>query len=89
MPWVSSLDSQLRTAGFEAVESDIRIMPPHLELATQECNLLLPELIIRKAGGDVEKSALLKELLQEVAAEVRGGAFWAWKRYTVIGRKPE
>lgn len=64
-------------------------MPPHLELATHECNLLLPELVVRKARreGSAE-AALLAELSQEVAAEMREGAFWAFTRYTVIGRKP-
>lgn len=88
--WTSHLAGQLDAAGFEAIESDVRDMPPHLELATQENNLLLPELVMRKSGQVSEaKMALLKELLQECAAETREGAFWAFTRHTVIGRKPE
>lgn len=86
--WVSTLASQLSGASLEAVESDVRDMPPHLELATHECNLLLPELVMRKARREGEaQAAQLGELLQEVAAEIRGGAFWAFTRHTVIGRR--
>lgn len=64
-------------------------MPPHLELATQECNLLMPDQVMRKARRDKSpQAAVLGELLQDVAAEVREGAFWAFTRYTVIGKKP-
>lgn len=90
--WTSRLASQLGAAGFEAIESDVRDMPPHLELATQENNLLLPELIMRKSGQALEgsaKMAVLRELLRECAAETRDGAFWAFTRHTVIGRKSE
>lgn len=89
--WSSHLPGQLDAAGFEAVESDVRDMPAHLELATQENNLLLPELILRKSGRAAEgseKMSQLRDLLQEVAAETRKGAFWAFTRHTVIGRKP-
>ncbi|KAG8159750.1 hypothetical protein KVR01_010387 [Diaporthe batatas] len=91
-PWVSHLAGHLGEAGFDAIESDVRDIPLHLELATQECNLLLPEQVMRKSGKaqeGSEKMALLRELLQEVAAETREGAFWAFTRHTVIGRKPE
>lgn len=89
--WAANLADQLRAAGgLEAVESDIRNMPPHLELATQECNLLMPDQVMRKARRDKSpQAAVLAELLQDVAAEVREGAFWAFTRYTVIGRKPQ
>lgn len=87
--WASSLAGGLSAAGLEAVESDVQDMPPHLELATAECNMLLPDLIMRKAKRENSAQAtLLGELLQEVAAETREGAFWAFTRCTVIGRKP-
>lgn len=90
--WTTRLAGQLDAAGFEAIESEVRDMPPHLELATQENNLMLPELVLRKSGQGPEgsaKMALLRELLQECAAETREGAFWAFTRHTVICRKPE
>lgn len=88
--WSPKLADQLRAAGLEVVESDIRDMAPHLELATQECNLLLPDQVMRKAKREKSsEAALLEELLPEVAAEVREGAFWAFTRHTIIGRKSQ
>lgn len=86
--WVASLPRMLLESGLEDVESDIKDAPPHLALASHECNLLIHNIFMKKAQ-DQELVSELEELLDKVARETRQGACWAFTRWTVIGRKPK
>ena len=87
--WVPGLAGLFETRGrLEAVEADVRDMPHHLALFNHECNLLVHELITRTTQNQEVKEGL-EALMPLVAEETRKGAYWAFTRYTVIGRKPK
>ena len=87
--WVPKLSALFEAAGLEAVESHvIKDAPPHIALATHECNLVIHELVARRSGNSV-LLAKVRELMPKLEAETRDGAYWAFTRYTVVGKKPE
>ncbi|RYP89415.1 hypothetical protein DL769_000066 [Monosporascus sp. CRB-8-3] len=85
--WVPRLPDLLSDVGLVEVESDVKDAPPHLALAKHECNLLMHHVFINKTPDEALAQALA-ELLPKVARETREGAYWAFTRWTVIGRKP-
>ncbi|KAM7205467.1 AhpC-TSA-2 domain containing protein [Naviculisporaceae sp. PSN 640] len=84
--WVSSLSSCLAAAGLEVVERDVKDASAHLGWTTHQCNLPVHELIARQRG-DQETLRTLREVMPQVIAETREGAYWAFTRQVVIGRK--
>lgn len=85
--WVPNLPAFYLETGLVEVESDVKDSPPHLALASHECNLVMHDMFIRNMQNKDEAQSL-KELLTDVAQETRAGSFWAFTRWTVIGRKP-
>ncbi|KAL4815063.1 hypothetical protein BDW67DRAFT_186113 [Aspergillus spinulosporus] len=84
--WVPSLPKLFETCGLGDVLTDIRDAPPHLALANHECNLVMHELIARKTRSTAVGQRLAA-LMPQAMQETRAGAFWAFTRWTVVGRK--
>lgn len=84
--YVPSLASRFEAAGFENVKSEARDAPPHLALAMHECNMLISEILARKAKNE-KVMEMVKELLPRIETETREGSCWAFTRWSVVGRK--
>lgn len=84
--WVPSLPKLFAESGLADVESDVREMPAALAYFNHECNLMIHELLIRQTQNK-EVAEAIGELMPEVTAEIKKGAWWAFTRRTVIGRK--
>lgn len=85
--WVSRLPQLFATAGLEVEQNDVRDAPPALELAMHECNLAVHDLLAR-SSKNIEWARRVKELMPSVLEETQQGAYWAFKRSVVVGRKP-
>ncbi|KAL2759085.1 hypothetical protein ACRALDRAFT_2041091 [Sodiomyces alcalophilus JCM 7366] len=85
--WVSGLPRLFSTEGLDLIEADVRDAPPHLAWTTHQCNLLVHELLARQAGNQ-HASTVLQALMPRVVNETMQGSYWAFTRYTVVGRKP-
>lgn len=85
--WARQLPKLFVEAGLADTESDVREMPAPLAYFSHECNLTIHEILIRQSQNE-ELGKVVSELLPEVTAETKKGAWWAFTRYTVIGRKP-
>ncbi|KAL6231681.1 hypothetical protein BDW75DRAFT_233397 [Aspergillus navahoensis] len=83
--WVPSLPELFERCGLSDVQADIKDAPPYLALANQECNLVMHELIARKTRSPAVGERLA-ELMPQAVRETRAGAFWAFTRWTVVGR---
>lgn len=89
--WASKLAKMLSetcsaTGKLHGVKTDVKEAPPHVALATHECNIVMPELLSRRAGK-TEIVRQIEELMPKVAEETREGAYWAFTRYTVVAQK--
>ncbi|KAB8276274.1 hypothetical protein BDV30DRAFT_246578 [Aspergillus minisclerotigenes] len=80
--YVPSLASRFEAAGFENVKSEARDAPPHLALAMHECNMLISEILARKAKNE-KVMEMVKELLPRIETETREGSCWAFTRWSV------
>jgi hypothetical protein len=76
----------MHKAGFKNIQSDVRDAPAYMAVAMHDCNLVIHELISRKTHN-TEASQAIQRLMPEVAHETRAGSFWAFTRWTVIGKK--
>ncbi|KAE8374948.1 hypothetical protein BDV26DRAFT_268828 [Aspergillus bertholletiae] len=85
--WVPRLPAYFEDIGMEGVEADVKDPPPHLALAKHECSLIIHELISRKTQNTAVGEEL-KWIIPEVARETQQGSYWAFTRWSVIGRKP-
>ncbi|KAE8138749.1 hypothetical protein BDV38DRAFT_291811 [Aspergillus pseudotamarii] len=85
--WVPKLPRYFQEIGMEGVESDVKEPPPHLAFAKHECNLIIHELISRKTQN-AAVGEKLNHIIPAVARETQQGSYWAFTRWTVIGRKP-
>ncbi|ROW17079.1 hypothetical protein VPNG_01298 [Cytospora leucostoma] len=84
--WVPSLPKLFAESGLVNTESDDREMPAALAYFIHECNLMIHELLIRQTQNK-EVAKTVGDLMPEVTAETKKGAWWAFTRWTVIGRK--
>lgn len=85
--WVAELGALFEAAGLEEVESDIREAPaPYLNFAVHECNLLIPELVMR-ATQNQELARQLGDIMPQALEQTKLGAAWTFARRTVVGRK--
>ncbi|KAB8258652.1 S-adenosyl-L-methionine-dependent methyltransferase [Aspergillus pseudonomiae] len=85
--YVPSFASRFEAAGFENVKSEARDAPPHLALALHECNMLINEILPRKAKNATVLK-MVQELMPRFEMETREGSCWAFTRWSVVGRKP-
>ncbi|ROV90906.1 hypothetical protein VMCG_09957 [Cytospora schulzeri] len=85
--WAPSLPKLFAEAGLVDLESDVREMPAPWAYFNHECNLMLHELLLRQTQNK-EVAKAVGELMPEVLAETKKGAWWGFTRYNVIGRKP-
>ncbi|KAK5996313.1 N-methyltransferase tcpN [Cladobotryum mycophilum] len=83
--WAPQLASLFLAAGLE-VESDIKDAPPHTAWSTHQCNLMIHEMMASQTGNQNLAKALMG-VMPRAASETRDGAYYAFTRHTVIGRK--
>lgn len=84
--WVPELPRLFAEAGLSGTESDVREMPAGLAYFSHECHLMIHESLVRQTKNK-EVARVVGELMPEVTAETKRGAWLAFKRWTVIGRK--
>ncbi|PWY90621.1 hypothetical protein BO94DRAFT_623364 [Aspergillus sclerotioniger CBS 115572] len=84
--WVPRLPMIFEQLGLEEVQSDVKEAPPYMGVAKHECNLLIHELVARKSHNAVVAQEL-KRIMPEVTEETQQGAYWAFTRWTIVGRK--
>lgn len=82
--WVPTLSNLFREAGLTQVVADVREAPPHLAVPMYECSLLTVELALRQAGVESH----IRDLMPKIGSETREGAWWAFTRWTVVGKTP-
>lgn len=86
--WVSRLPELFAAAGLSVVESDVREAPQALAHAMHECALQIHDLLARATKNESVRRNLA-EIMPKVLEETRQGAFWAFTRWTVVGKKTE
>ncbi|KAJ5659893.1 hypothetical protein N7507_006344 [Penicillium longicatenatum] len=85
--WIARLPEMFRGSGLRSVEYDIKDPSPEMIMPLHECNLLIPELLARKAEN-TEWAEKIRKALPEVLRETRAGAAWDYTRVVVVGQKP-
>ncbi|KAL4942728.1 hypothetical protein BDV06DRAFT_235246 [Aspergillus oleicola] len=83
--WTKRLELICAQSGLCDVRCDVRDAPGYMAVAMHEGNLAISEMIAQKAGSK-EWAKGIEELLPEVEREIKDGAFWAWTRWTVVGK---
>lgn len=84
--WVPDLPRVFAGAGMVNTQSDLREMPPALAYQSHECNLMTFESLARRFQNP-EYAKAVGDLIPEVMAESRKGAWLAFTRWTVVGKK--
>ncbi|GLA62842.1 hypothetical protein AtubIFM55763_004955 [Aspergillus tubingensis] len=84
--WVPEIPYFFQQAKLEEVESDLKDAPPYMAVAKHECNLIVPEMLARTTQNSV-LSEKFSRLIPEAVKETQEGAYWAFTRLTVVGRK--
>lgn len=84
--WVPNLPQHFAETGLADTQSDVREMPANLAYYSHECNLMIFESLARQSQN-IEFAKAVGELMPEVVAETKKGAWLAWKRWTVVGKK--
>ena len=84
--WVPEIPYFFQQAKLEEVESDLKDAPPYMAVAKHECNLIVPEMLSRTTQNSV-LSEKFSRLIPEAVKETQEGAYWAFTRLTVVGRK--
>ncbi|OJJ69856.1 hypothetical protein ASPBRDRAFT_678263 [Aspergillus brasiliensis CBS 101740] len=84
--WVSDIPHYFQHAGLQDVQTDVKEAPPYMAVAKHECNLVVPEMIAHTTQNSAQ-SERISQLIPEVVEETHGGAYWAFTRLTVVGRK--
>ena len=85
--WTARLPEIFREHGLSSVEADIKDPSLDLIMPLHECNLLIHELLARKAQN-TEWAEAVKNILPEVLRETREGAAYDFTRVVVVGQKP-
>ncbi|KAJ5622344.1 hypothetical protein N7528_005576 [Penicillium herquei] len=85
--WTARLPEIFREHGLSSVEADIKDPSLDLIMPLHECNLLIHELLARKAQN-TEWAEAIKNILPEVLRETREGAAYDFTRVVVVGQKP-
>ncbi|RAK84510.1 hypothetical protein BO79DRAFT_259285 [Aspergillus costaricaensis CBS 115574] len=84
--WVPEIPYFFQQAKLEEVQSDLKDAPPYMAVAKHECNLIVPEMLARTTQNSA-LSEKFSRLIPEAVEETHGGAYWAFTRLTVVGRK--
>ncbi|KAJ5734486.1 hypothetical protein N7493_003272 [Penicillium malachiteum] len=85
--WTARLPEIFLEQGLSSVETDVKDPSLDLIMPLHECNLLLHEILARKAQS-AEWAESIKEILPEVLRETREGAAYDFTRVVVVGQKP-
>lgn len=85
--WVSKLPELFEIAELQDIQKDVRDPPGYLAFEMHETMLLLHELVVRSTGNQ-EIAKAVETLFGRALREGKGGACWAFTRWTVVGRKP-
>ncbi|KAI3002227.1 hypothetical protein CBS147346_6061 [Aspergillus niger] len=85
--WVPEIPYFFQQAKLQEVQNEAKEAPPYMAVAKHECNLIVPEMLAHTTQ-DSALSEGLSRLLPEVVEETHAGAYWAFTRITVVGRKP-
>ncbi|KAL4876891.1 hypothetical protein BJY04DRAFT_231183 [Aspergillus karnatakaensis] len=84
--WVPTMPKLFERCGLTEFQADVKDAPPYMALAKHECNLVTQELIARKTRN-MAVAERLTQILPQVIQETRAGAFRAFTRWTVVGKK--
>lgn len=86
--WVSRLPDHFTDAGLVECDRDVREMTPAMAYLMHECGLVIHELLARQSGNG-ELTRAVGEVLPKAVEETKAGAWWAFTRWTIVGRKKE
>lgn len=84
--WAPELPEVFNKAGLEGIQVSSAEAPPYMALAKHKCNFVLLDIVARKTQN-IKIAEKLKELSPHAAKETRDGAFYAFTRFIVVGRK--
>ncbi|GAW19723.1 hypothetical protein ANO14919_092120 [Xylariales sp. No.14919] len=85
--WIPKLPEWFKAGGLCEVEYDVPKERPDLEFAMHECNLGLSGMITHNIGNK-EAEHRVSGLMPKICRATRDGAYFAFTRWTVVGRKP-
>lgn len=85
--WTARLPEIFHESGLTFVDCDVKDPSPEMIMPLHESNLVIHELLARKAQNS-EWTEKIKKILPKVLHEARAGAAWDFTLVIVIGRKP-
>jgi hypothetical protein len=86
--WIPELPKLFERSGLKDIKADARDAPGYMGYTLHECVLMVHDMIAQNTKNE-EVAKGLKVTFSEALKETYEGAFHAWTRWTVIGRKPE
>ncbi|PYI11097.1 S-adenosyl-L-methionine-dependent methyltransferase [Aspergillus sclerotiicarbonarius CBS 121057] len=86
--WIPELPTLFEKTGFKDIKSDTRDASGYMGYTFHECVLMVHGMIVQNSRND-EVAQRLRIAFPEALKETYQGAYHAWTRWTVIGRKPE
>ena len=86
--WVPVLPQLFESTGLVDVKKDTREGLGYMDYMLHDCVLMAHDMIVRNTNNK-EVGQRLQGILSEVLKETYDGAFHAWTKLTVVGRKPE
>ncbi|KAI0972148.1 S-adenosyl-L-methionine-dependent methyltransferase [Xylaria arbuscula] len=84
--WVPKMPAQFKACGLSDIVADVREASGDIGLAMHECNLTLHEIIARQTQNK-EVAQRISDLMPKVCRATRNGAYIAFTRWTVVGKK--
>ncbi|OOF97498.1 hypothetical protein ASPCADRAFT_514453 [Aspergillus carbonarius ITEM 5010] len=86
--WIPELPTLFQKTGFTAIQADTRDAPGYMGYTLHECVLMVYGMIVQNTRVD-DVARRLREAFPDALKETHEGAYHAWTRWTVVGRKPE
>ncbi|RAL00867.1 uncharacterized protein BO80DRAFT_425262 [Aspergillus ibericus CBS 121593] len=84
--WIPELPTLFEKSGFRDVKSDTRDAPGYMGYTLHECVLMVHGMIVQNTRND-DVASRLRVAFPEALKETYAGAYHAWTRWTVVGRK--